>query len=182
MKKVQIEDPHRLLQILNTLLPFLKDMGFGQPSYGYFHGGDPRHFTPDAESTTPAEYARWKQDCEAFAHGEQGLTPRSCAPNEEPFSYTKKETGEVVTVPPGAALMTRSFYGLGINRNTEEAEMLADLEDVRRLVTVSAKSDGVENEPCPNCGVFRTRKDGVLHACSSCGDDDTEPVDPAEVP
>jgi len=39
-----------------------------------------------------------------------------------------------------------------------------------------------EEEPCPNCGVFRTTVDGVVQKCAHCGDEETEPVDPDEVP
>jgi uncharacterized protein (DUF983 family) len=38
------------------------------------------------------------------------------------------------------------------------------------------------NEPCPNCGTYRTWRDGLLEACEHCGDDETEPIDPEDVP
>ena len=34
-----------------------------QPMYGFFHGGDPREFHPDAECTTPEEWAAHKEAC-----------------------------------------------------------------------------------------------------------------------
>jgi len=35
---------------------------------------------------------------------------------------------------------------------------------------------------CPNCGAERPEEDGVLRRCIFCGDDETEPVDPEDVP
>lgn len=31
--------------------------------YGFFHGGDPRKFTPDYEECRPEEIQRWKEAC-----------------------------------------------------------------------------------------------------------------------
>ena len=39
--------------------------------YGFFPGGDPRDFHPDPESSTDAERAQHKADCEAWARGER---------------------------------------------------------------------------------------------------------------
>lgn len=37
-------------------------------------------------------------------------------------------------------------------------------------------------EPCLNCGTYHTAINGLLQLCLTCGDDETEPVDPEEVP
>lgn len=39
-------------------------------TYGWFPGGDPREFSPDPESSTDAELARHRADCEAWEAGE----------------------------------------------------------------------------------------------------------------
>lgn len=46
---------------------------FAQPdtTYGYYPGGDPRNFHPDAESCTPAELERHKEACAAWDRGDR---------------------------------------------------------------------------------------------------------------
>ena len=44
-------------------------------SYGYFPGGDPRHFHPDAECCTEKEITAHKAACEAWDRGEQMECP-----------------------------------------------------------------------------------------------------------
>lgn len=34
--------------------------------YGFFHGGDPRTFSPDVECCSDAEMVRWKAACDAW--------------------------------------------------------------------------------------------------------------------
>lgn len=138
MKRVVIEEPQQLLNDLQVVLNVLKDIGFGQSSYGFFYGGDPNNFTPD-EDATDEERARWKHDCAAFKNGEQGPTPSSCGLNEEAFTSTRKG-GKTVTVDPGQALVTKSFYGTGINLKPSEANIIADLEDLCQQLEFSAKS------------------------------------------
>lgn len=130
-KHVVIEDPQLLAAHLKTVLALLDDIGFGKPSYGFFHGGDPRTFTPDGEFASPKEYARWKADCLAFSEGRGKATPPSCLPNTEPFTYTA-QSDDLVTVPPGQALITHSHYGLGTNFNETDARLVADLDDLKR--------------------------------------------------
>lgn len=66
------------------------------PTYGCFHGGDPREFTPDEECSTEQERANHKADC------------------------AKWDAGEVTDVPvsgwneDGSVHVTRSAYGLGV--------------------------------------------------------------------
>jgi hypothetical protein len=38
--------------------------------YGFYHGQDPRTFSPDGESCTPEELARHKEACDALNRGE----------------------------------------------------------------------------------------------------------------
>lgn len=139
MKKVTIEDPHRLLRALNQTLKILEDVGFGQPSYGFFRGGDPRHFTPDADSTE-LELERWKTDCEAYANGKKGPTPSSCSWNEETMQLPNEE-GAIIDHQAGTVLVTTSFYGLGVTLNTDEADIFADLVDLKNQLEISARSD-----------------------------------------
>ncbi len=63
-------------------------------TYGCFHGGDPREFTPDPECCTETEIANWKRDCEAWDRGET---------TEVPVSGWTSPTVHVM----------RSAYGLG---------------------------------------------------------------------
>lgn len=128
MKKVLITEPDRLANTLSEVLDCLKDVGFGA-SYGYFHGGDPRTFTPDAESCTNDEMEKWKTDCKKWDEGERAPTPSSCAFNTEPIALPNKE-GEIVTHAPGEVILTRSFYGVGTNLNVKEQAMKEDLEDL----------------------------------------------------
>lgn len=47
-----------------------KDEGDGETVYGLFPGGDPRRFSPDEESCTPEEIARWEAACAAANQAE----------------------------------------------------------------------------------------------------------------
>ena len=129
MKKVLITEPDRLANALRTILDILKDVGFGEPSYGFFYGGDPRTFTPDAESVTDEEMARWKQDCARWDAGDKTPTPSPCQLNTQEMTLPNKR-GEIETYAPGTIFLTRSFYGLGINLDAKGEAMRADLEDL----------------------------------------------------
>ena len=48
-----------------AIIPELEQMVEPQQMHGFFHGGDPRNFTPDPESSNE-ELARHKAACEAF--------------------------------------------------------------------------------------------------------------------
>ncbi len=123
MNAFTIENTREIIDALTSTLLVLGNVGFGQSSYGFFYGGDPRHFTPDADSVTPEEMMRWKHDCAEFAEKEKDAIPPSCTLNTKSFTITNKK-GEEVNVLPGEALVTRSFYGLGINFNISEAKMV----------------------------------------------------------
>lgn len=129
MKKVLITEPDRLAHTLNEVLDYLRDVGFGEPSYGYFHGGDPRTFTPDAESCTDDEMDKWKADCKKWDDGDRTPTPSPHTANTEPISLPNKK-GEIVTYAPGSIMLTRSFYGVGTNLDVKEQAMREDLEDL----------------------------------------------------
>jgi hypothetical protein len=58
--------------------------------YGYFHGGDPRDFTPDPECSTEAERAAWAEACRRWNNGDRTPVAR---PN---FSYTDPEGNVIV--------------------------------------------------------------------------------------
>lgn len=81
--------------------------------YGFYHGGDPRQFSPDEEMNNPAEITRWLAACEAWERG----APSAPEP-EEHGPWTDPETGTVtIGVKPsptavGACHALRSF-GLG---------------------------------------------------------------------
>jgi hypothetical protein len=68
-----------------------------QPTYGFFHGGDPREFHPDYESCTEHEIAAWKQ---ARAEAEANESKRSL-PCESGW------------IAPGVHVLKSSF-GIGI--------------------------------------------------------------------
>lgn len=63
--------------------------------YGYYPGGDPRNFSPDPESCTAAEVARWKAACAAWERGE---TPDPGGPH----------------IPIENGHLTVGHYGIGI--------------------------------------------------------------------
>lgn len=46
-------------------------------TYGMFHGGDPRDFSPDPESSNEEERARHKEDCAKWDRGEKTAVPVS---------------------------------------------------------------------------------------------------------
>jgi len=80
-----------------------------EPSYGTFHGGDPRLFSPDPDASTEQERASHAEDCAKWDAGE--IT-------ERPVSGWNED---------GTIHVTRSAYGLGIyqfdppdNRATRE--------------------------------------------------------------
>lgn len=67
--------------------------------YGFFPGGDPREFFPEAESCTAAELAAHKEACERWERGE-----------------TKDEghSGRLIELPGGgAAIACGHRFGIG---------------------------------------------------------------------
>lgn len=86
--------------ILRAAFMYVHRAAEGEPMYGFFPGGDPRTFTPDEESATPAELEAWKRDCARWNAGEQTPTPPCCQV-------------EVLPSSGSPALVTRSYYGPG---------------------------------------------------------------------
>ena len=76
-----------------------------QPTYGVFHGGDPRNFSPDPESSTVVELQRHREDCEKWERNEQeGIGQPDC---------------ETIFNDDGNLKMhvQRSQYGHGVNHD-----------------------------------------------------------------
>lgn len=76
-------------------------------TYGFFHGGDPRDFTPDADECSPEEIANWERDCTKWNETEQ-TEPEPC-----PSYWKEIEPGTVAHV-----LVTP--YGIGSYKTTME--------------------------------------------------------------
>lgn len=68
--------------------------------YGFFHGGDPRNFSPDGECSTEEEQAQHKADCEAWDRGERPDIGPPC---------------EHLSAGDASIIVTKSGYGLGVN-------------------------------------------------------------------
>lgn len=73
--------------------------------YGYFNGGDPRDFHPDAEDCTPEELANHKKACEEAEATEAGRN----IPN--PSGWIKYEGGmiHVLNAPFGIGVQTVEY-------------------------------------------------------------------------
>ncbi len=72
-------------------------------AYGYFHGGDPRNFSPDPECSTEAEREAHRVACAEWNAGKREPLP---GPHE--------------ALPNGQGWITRSGFGLGVNTMTDE--------------------------------------------------------------
>lgn len=87
--------------------------------YGYFPGGDPRLFSPDAESCTDAEIEAHRLACDAWDRGDQVCVP----PNHIPI-VSGADVGKalasgadaVVLYPDGSGHVTRATFGVGSYR------------------------------------------------------------------
>jgi hypothetical protein len=78
-----------------------------ESSYGHFHGGDPRNFSPDPESSTEAEQAAHLAACAAWSSGDHTPLPGP----HRPFDA---EDGRVY------GHVTMAGFGLGVNTYTDE--------------------------------------------------------------
>lgn len=86
-----------------------------QTSYGYFPGGNPHDFTPDHESCTEDEMARYKRACELF---DEGKVNGADGQHHWPIVDSK---GEVI------GHTTAGIFGVGVYSYTDsEAEGLAN--------------------------------------------------------
>lgn len=52
---------------IKSALPFVEAAAEPQSIYGFFHGGDPRDFSPDPECSTEEEREAHRKACEAFS-------------------------------------------------------------------------------------------------------------------
>lgn len=73
------EEIERLREGLTEALPILREAAQPYNGYGSFLGGDPRNFFPDSDSTTEAELARHKEDCEKWNRAEAECPPETPA-------------------------------------------------------------------------------------------------------
>jgi hypothetical protein len=72
--------------------------------YGFFHGGDPREFSPDDECCSPDEIRRHKAACDLWNEAERkGITP---TPEACPSGWEMAPDGTQVHV-------LRAPYGIG---------------------------------------------------------------------
>ena len=89
---------------IRGIIPELEKMAEPQQVYGFFHGGDPRDFTPEPESS-PDEHAAHKAACEAFTADKP--LPGCC-------EHVRGENGKTVMI------LTRAPFGLGVNTYQDE--------------------------------------------------------------
>ena len=93
---------------------YLRRAAQSEPTYGYFHGGDPRDFSPDAEVCTEAELAAHKEACERWERGER--------PEYEKHHHDVSQVGNTVV-----AVSYAGAFGLGTYQwRDEDAEDALD--------------------------------------------------------
>lgn len=102
-------DVKALLDFAEAFLPIACEMS--EPVYGVFHGGDPRNFTPDPDSSTEAEQQHHKEDCDKWAAAEQA------GPEKSDCESLFDDDGKL------RAVITRSQYGLGVNCDSKLQEI-----------------------------------------------------------
>ncbi len=102
-----------------------------QSTYGYFCGGDPRDFSPDAEVCTPEEIANHKAACEAWEKGDR--TP----PDAHRHDLVSTDgTTTVMVSRPGA-------FGMGVYSSSDaEADDVLDQLDQAMAALGSGESEG----------------------------------------
>lgn len=87
----------------------------GEPSYGYYLGGDPRDFSPDEECCSPEEISAHAEACRAWDRGEcpdlggphQPLTAEDCVAYEMALGVAREHP------PEFAGYKTVGHYGIG---------------------------------------------------------------------
>lgn len=94
-------------------------------SYGFFTGGDPRLFTPDAECSTSDEIAAHKAACEAWDRGERPEIKRSGRVEHISLPATDKHPAI-----EGPALVCGGSFGMGVQtyRDEEALALIARLD------------------------------------------------------
>jgi len=113
-----------LREALRKALPFLESLAEPQAVYGFFHGGDPRDFTPDPEASTEQERTAHQAACSAYA---------SSTPLPGCCEITRDEQGKV------AAIITRAPFGLGVS-HYQDADALEALECARAALSGSKEA------------------------------------------
>lgn len=112
---------------LKKALSVLREVGFGEASYGGFHGGDPRDFHPDPECSTEDERARHRGACEAWNRGERPVFRDKCG-------FQKAAAGEVdghtADGTPYVVSELGANFGLGTNQSSEECAVVERLYDL----------------------------------------------------
>ncbi len=121
MDTEQMSNPafNQMLEALKAIVPTLQEMAQPDAVYGFFHGGDPRQFHPDSDSTD-TERASHKAACEEYERN-QTASPSCC----------EHRDGMIITKAP---------FGLGVNTYQDE-------NAVRLLALVEAaiaKAEGCE--------------------------------------
>jgi len=82
--------------------------------YGFFCGGDPRHFTPDEESCSPEEIAAWNEACAMWDRADrEKLTLKA---EEGSCRSVYNDKGEL------SLHITMARYGIGVSRYPCEGE------------------------------------------------------------
>lgn len=117
----------RAAHALRAVLPHLEEEAQPQVTYGFYSGGDPRLFSPDADECKPVEIEAHRAACEAWERGERPDIRRACEPNREPIDYTDKD-GQKKTIAAGEGLALYAPFGVGVQTwINEEAVKLRDL-------------------------------------------------------
>ncbi len=108
-----IESNERMREALKECYDWFRNEG-SDVTYGLFHGGDPRNFSPDPDCSTEDERAAWEADCKAWNEAEKQGASMKPLPGCCTFSKDM--------------ILTRNGYGLGVNAcENEEADRMAEL-------------------------------------------------------
>jgi hypothetical protein len=106
----------RLETALRGAMSELREGGYGDPSYGPFWGGDPRHFQPDPDCTTEDEQRRHREACEAADAEERARNLGSDC----------RWTNPAIKVDPNGDTIGKVFgigggFGIGTNTQPDQA-------------------------------------------------------------
>lgn len=138
--------------LLARARPYVEHCTEEDQTYGNFHGGDPRQFSPDPECSTEEERALHKVHCEAWDRGEQAKAP----PLHTPIDPTRSIAGQikgadVAVLERNAAgdviggYTTKASYGLGVNVWRDE-EAIALLAEMDRVGARRSNGEGIDGE------------------------------------
>jgi len=94
---------------------------YSEPTYGFFHGGDPRNFTPDPECSTDMERTRHREDCAKWEQAQRdGIGEPDCRSLFDAIGKLQ-------------VIVTRAQYGLGTNCDSELQELVFYVEQALDL-------------------------------------------------